>query len=111
MAVTASKSLGLVNLLASDNVLIQALVGIDRQVIGSFVVHNTTVGVLQLDLYVSPDLTSASGDIIYSSATIPANSQTNISELIGQSFPSGLNLIAVPSAIGINSLITVNQYA
>lgn len=109
MAIESGKSLGTVAILAADTVLINT-VGLDRQVISSGIIHNTTAGVITVNFYDSPDLTSASGSLI-ASISVGANTQKNITDLIGQSFPVNQNLIAVGTAAGTNSRITVTQYA
>ena len=108
MAITANVGIGVISLAAADNTVLEQAGSIVRQGIQNSVVYNSTGAPIQLDFYESPDLTSASG-VLFSSNSIAANTSQSISELIGQGFEVGQNLIAVAGAVGMELKVTVTR--
>ncbi len=66
---------------------------VNRIAITAFSVHNTTAGSITIDVYESPDTTSAAGKRIAQYA-VGANASVDVVEVIGQGYTVGQNIIA-----------------
>jgi hypothetical protein len=109
MAIRSDIDFGLVDVGTGDTTVVQIPTGIERIGITAAIAHNTTGGDLDLTLWESPDLTSASGDEIAFYA-IPGGESVDIIELIGQGY-EGTNIIAQGSGAGVNFRATVITYS
>jgi len=109
MAIKGNVGSGVINVLASDTVIRQQQSGVDRYHVSAFNVYNTTALSVAITVYVSPDLTSASGDEV-ATHLIAANDEIDINAVIGQGY-ANLNIIAVGSAVGLNASITSTEYS
>lgn len=116
MAVRGNVSDGLVELAAasSDTTLLQPTVAFNRWAVTAAVLSNTQAANRVVELYESPNTTSASGTLI-TTYTIAANSTVLVEEIIGQSYESGQNIIAVQTTGGASlgdvvSRITYTTY-
>ncbi len=108
MAITANIGIPIISLIAGDNTVLNPAAPVVRDGIQTATIYNTTGANITVDFYESPDLTSASGDL-FSTNGIAANSSIQVSEIEGQGFEAGQNLIAVASAIGCNLKVTVTE--
>lgn len=108
MAIKGNVGSGVINILTTDTVIRQQQSGIDRYHVSALNAYNTTAASLTVTFYISPNLTSASGDEV-ASDIIGANSDIDINSIIGQGF-ANLNIIAVASAVGANAEITSTEY-
>jgi hypothetical protein len=100
---------GVINVLASDTVIVEpsSLPAVERIAVSGLSLHNTAVGTVIVELYQSPDLTSASGDRLAYYSIAP-NESADITELMGQGFLT--NIIAVGDAIGVNAKVSYTTY-
>ncbi|MCH9645665.1 MAG: hypothetical protein K0U08_03370, partial [Proteobacteria bacterium] len=94
MAIKSGVSLGVVPVLTSDTVVFDSssITNLQRYAIEAASFHNTTLSKIDdIEIYASPDLTSASGDrvALYS---ISSGLSKDIIEIIGQGY-DGLNII------------------
>lgn len=92
---------------AVDTVLLD--ITADRVSISSGILHNNGAGTIIVDIYVSPDLTSASGSRI-GQYTIAVDELKQIDCLIGQGFSSAENIIANADVAGCNALFARTDY-
>ena len=108
MAITANIGIPVISLAASDNTALNPSGSTVREGTQTVTLANTTGGAIDVDFYESPDLTSASGDLI-STYNVGANASVEAVEVEGTGFEVGQNLIVVASAIGCNLKITVTR--
>lgn len=108
MAIRSDVDLGLVSVGTGDTAVIAVPSNVERIGITAASAHNTTGGELDLTLWESPDLTSASGDQV-ANYTINAGDSVDIQEVLGQSYEN-TNIIAQGSAAGINFRATCTTY-
>ena len=95
MAVFSNQSVAPIDLAASatDTVLIAAVATTSRLAINAFSLFNTTASTtITVDLYQSPDATSASGKKI-ATYTFDGSTSVQVIELIGQGLSAGQNII------------------
>mgnify|MGYP003664229656 CR=1 FL=1 len=79
----------------------------ERISVSGWFVHATSAA--DLEIYSSPNLTSASGDLIYKK-TYAIDDTLDVSQLIDSGFKEGENLIAVASVAGLNTTMTYTLY-
>ncbi len=111
MAIRSNLGTGVVNVLAGDTVLFDPstiLPVIDRYQVGSCNVFNTTGAPITVTVYVSPDLTSAAGDLVFSQS-VPALGEIDVNAIVGQGYFTK-NIIIVGSAVGLNAQLTRTEY-
>ncbi len=109
MTIRANAGTGVVNVLAADTVLYEQPAGAGRYHVGAANVFNTTVASIVLQVYISPDLTSASGDLVFE-GPIGTLSEVDINAIVGQGY-TNLNIIGVGAATGLNLSTTVTEYS
>ncbi len=103
MAIQSNLSAAPTNLNAStDTTLVAAVTGTSRQAITAFSLFNTAAAARVIDLYESPDTTSASGKKI-ASYNIPANYSADVVEMIGQGLSAGQNIIGKQTTGGASA--------
>jgi len=107
MAIRSNLGNGVVNVLAGDTTLFNP-VGIDRYQVGSCNVHNTTAADIVVSVYVSPDLTSAAGDLVFTQS-VPNGQEIDINSIVGQGYIAD-NIIIVGAAVGLNAQLTRTEY-
>jgi len=107
MSVRTNIGNGVVNVATTDTILFTP-VAIDRYQVGSCNVHNTTVADIVVSVYVSPDTTSAAGDLVFT-GTVGAGSEIDINSIVGQGYIAQ-NIIIVGAAIGLNAQLTRTEY-
>jgi hypothetical protein len=94
---------------AGDQVVYEQPVTVERYAITAFNIFNNSASAVTVNLFSSPDLTSASGEKV-AQYSIPANSDIDINALIGQGY-MGFNIIATASTGGVlNASITLTAY-
>jgi len=111
MSIKPNVGLGVIAVAVTDTVLIQGTAGtIDRVSIGALNLHNdgSAGATITVELYVSPDLTSASGERV-AYYEVGDNDSKDVNELIGEGLEN-LNIIAVADQAGCNAHPTVTQY-
>jgi hypothetical protein len=109
MTIKSNVGLGNIDILAADTSIIVPASPVERLVVVSLIVHNDAGATRTVEFYLSPDLTTASGDrIAYYS--IADNESRHITEVIGQGLEVGENIIAIASATGLNAWPTVTNY-
>ena len=109
MSIRSNLGAGVVNVTVVDTILFEPDVSIDRYHISACNVYNTTVSTLTLSVYVSPDLTSASGNLV-DVVTIGSGSEVDINAIIGQGYEQQ-NIIVQGSALGLNASLTRTEYS
>lgn len=110
MAIKGNVGLGVIPVLTTDTVLLETDDGSrERVAVSASYLHNDGGVTIIIEIFVSPDLTSASGDRIdyYS---IADNESVDISGIIAQGFGSTENIIAVADVVGCNALTTIVEY-
>lgn len=106
--ITANIGLDALGLALGDNTIINLTGSSLREGVQQAIAYNDTGAPITLSFYESPDLTSASGLLVWSQ-DIPANDDAIISGIVGQGFEQGQNLIASVSAVGLNLKLTVTR--
>lgn len=117
MAIKSNVSVAPIDLAAAstDTTLVASVSGTARQAVTAFSIFNTTASTaLVVDIYESPNTTSASGKKI-ASYDIPGNSSIAVVEVIGQGLSAGQNIIGRVTTGGatlgqLNAKITTTQY-
>lgn len=111
MTITSNVGLGVTAILATDTSLVVPASPTQRLVISAFSIHNDgTAGATRtVELYLSPDTTSAAGDRVAYYA-VGDDASVDVIELIGQGLEVGENIIGVASGTGLNAHITVTNY-
>ncbi len=115
MTIQSNVSSAPINLNAStDTTLIASVVSPSRQAVTGFSVFNVAAASRIIDIYESPDTTSAAGKKI-ASYNIPANGSADVVEMIGQGLSAGQNIIGKQTTGGaslgdLNAKITLTQY-
>jgi hypothetical protein len=107
MAIRTNVGTGVVPVQAADTTLFAPSV-IDRYQVGSCNVYNTTASAITFNVYISPDLTSAAGDLIFSKS-IGAGAEIDINPIVGQGYATE-NVIVTGSAVGLNAQLTRTEY-
>ena len=85
---------------------------VQRYAVTAFNCFNNSSSAVTINVFVSPNLTSASGKKI-GQYSIPANKDLDINSLIGQGLGTGddINIIAVAGTTGvINAALTITTY-
>ncbi len=108
MAITANIGIPVINLVGGDNTVLNPTAPTVRDGTQTVTIYNTTGADILVEFYESPDLTSASGSL-FSSNNVAAASSLQITEVEGQGFEVGQNLIAVAGAVGCNLKLTVTR--
>jgi len=80
----------------------------DRYQVGSCNVYNTTGVDIVVSVYVSPDTTSAAGDLVFTQP-VPSGQEIDINSIVGQGYIAQ-NIIIVGAAIGLNAQLTRTEY-
>lgn len=80
-----------------------------RIAISALSLHNTTGASITVELYHSPDATSASGERV-ANVSVPANSSEDVNSLIGQAVNNTRFIVAVGDAAGCNALMSYTGY-
>lgn len=108
MAIKSNVGIGPTDALTTDTIIYQPA-AIDRYAVGAFNLHNTTGGEIIVSVYVSPDLTSASGKRV-GLFGIPAGGEVDVNSVVGEGYTVAQNIIASADFVGSNATITVTQY-
>ncbi len=108
MAIAANVGLPIININAGDNTILNPSGSTVRDGVQTATIYNTTGAAIDVSFYQSPNLTSASGDL-FSINSVPANGSLQVTEVEGQGFEVGQNLIAVASLVGCNLKLTVTR--
>ena len=109
MTIKANVSLPVTAIGTTDTVLIETTTQGERVAVSALSLNNTTAGTVNVSLYISPDLTSASGTLVDTIA-LGANDDDQPLTLIGQGLTSTQNLIAVADVAGSNAKPTITTY-
>ncbi len=107
MGLRTNLGTGVVNVLAGDTTLFNPG-AIDRYQVGSCNVYNTTSSPLTITVYISPDTTSANGDLV-GTYVVNGDDDTDINSIVGQGYLTD-NIIVVGSAVGLNAQLTRTEY-
>lgn len=101
-----------VTVLNTDTTIYAKGSAIERYAVTAFSCFNNSAAPVDINIFISPNLTSASGKKL-GQYSIPANSDVDINSIVGQGFGTGndLNVIATASTTGvINAKITIITY-
>jgi len=109
MAIKGNVGSGVIPILTTDTVVRVQQSGIDRYHVSSLNVFNDSGVSVTVSFYISPDLTSASGDKV-SEEVIGSKSEIDINAIIGQGY-SNLNIVAVASLVGLVTSVTSTEYS
>ena len=107
MAIKGNVGSGVIAILASDTTILD--LSAERAAITAFSLHNTSVSTVTVEIYISPDLTSASGSQI-DYISLNQDETKEVTGLIGQGIEDTENIIAVGSATGVNAVVTITEY-
>lgn len=107
MAIRGNVGSGSIDVTTVDTVIYEQA-SIDRYQVTALNTYNDTGAGILVEFWVSPNLTSASGDKV-ASVTIGAASDIDINAIVGQGY-SNLNIIAKAASVGLNASITVTEY-
>lgn len=109
MAIKGNVGVSSQDILAGDTLVVDVVAPIERIAITAASLFNDTGAAVTVELFESPDATSASGDQIEEIA-VPANSSVIVDSLLGQGYASTQNIVAVGSAVGVNFSYTRTEY-
>ncbi len=107
MAIIGNVGVGLKQIGIADTVVYELAAPVERYSITECSVYNTSGADIDLEAYLSPNLTTASGNIV-SKITIPSNENMFVDALLGVG--TSLNVIAKASAVGLNLTLTKTHY-
>ncbi len=110
MAIKGNVGTGAISVLVTDTTLLDPDAGDrERAAVTAAYLHNTSGSTVIVEIFVSPDLTSAAGKRIdyYSIGT---NASVDISGIIGQGFSTTGNIIAKGDGTGVNAYLTIVEY-
>lgn len=108
MAIKGNVGTGVIDIAAADTTVYDPSVTVQRYAVSAASIFNTTLGTLTVSVYVSPNLTSASGKKV-AEYVIGSLQSADAVELIGQGFVAQ-NIIAVGSGVGCNIMLSVTTY-
>ncbi len=112
MAIKGNVGVGPIAVGTSDTTLLDAAVGDRvRSGVSAAWIHNdgSAAATVTIEIFVSPDLTSASGERV-EYISVDDNKSIDISSIIGQGFSSTDNIIAKASATGSIAYLTIVEY-
>lgn len=109
MSIRSNLGAGVVPVLTTDTTLFTKGNDVDRYQVGACNVYNTTGATIVLSVYISPDLTSASGALV-DTVSIGANSEIDVNSIVGQGY-TAQNIIVLADAIGLNASLTRTEYS
>lgn len=107
MAIKSNVGVGVVSVAVTDTTIYQLTAPVERYAITECNAHNSNAAAVTLEVYISPDLTSASGKIV-SKITIPPSQDFDINAILG--LGTNQNVIAKASATGINMTLSKTEY-
>lgn len=108
MAIKAKNTTGVKSILAADTTIYTVQVD-ERVGVEAINIHNTTAADITVNFFISPDLTSASGDRV-GSVILSANDEEDVNSIVGQGYIDGDNIIAVADAVGVNCAMTYTLF-
>jgi len=106
MTIKSKNTSGVVAVLASDTVIhtVTGKIGVE-----AFNVFNTAASDVLLNFYISPDDTSANGDLVDSFAVAPGE-EIDVNSIVGQGYLDGTRIIMVADIVGVNASFTYTQF-
>ncbi len=107
MTITANIGVGPTDVLAADTDFFT--IPNDRVSVGAFYIYNDTAGSITVDVYISPNTTSASGDKV-DQLIISPNDGLDVEGVIGQGYTEGEHIILVGGAVGCNATMTYTRF-
>lgn len=110
MATRSNLGTGIVSIVGAGDTTIFTPSGIERYQVGSFNVFNSSAGALTLNVYISPDLTSASGKLIFTQ-TIASFAEIDVNTVVGQGYLLDNVIGTVTEATnGLSAQLTRTEY-
>lgn len=110
MAIRSNLGTGVIAVGTTDSVMFDPAGTIDRYHVGAFNVFNTdAINAITMTVYVSPDLTSASG-VVVGVVQVAANQDVDVNALVGQGHATTQNIIVTATAAGLNASLTRTEY-
>lgn len=106
MAIIGNAGTGVIEILTTDTVIYQLTAPTERYCITQCSAFNPAA-IANLEIYISPDLTSAAGQLV-AKINIGLNEDVDINALLG--LGTDQNVIAKASAVGINLTMTKTEY-
>lgn len=106
MAIIGNVGTGVIEILTTDTVIYQLTAPTERYCITQCSAFNPAA-IANLEIYISPDLTIASGKLV-SKVDVPLGEDVDINALLG--LGTDQNIIAIASAVGINMTMTKTEY-
>ena len=110
MAIFGNIGIDTVDVGTSDTTILEVgATDYQRVAVSAFNLHNDGILDITVEIFISPDATSASGHRV---ARIPLSigSSEDVNELIGQGYDSGKYIIAKASTTGINASLSYTGY-
>ena len=108
MSIRGNVGFPAIPLSTGDTVLYEVSLPIERIAVSALSVFNDGI-TTNVNIYSSPNLTSASGTKI-GSVTVGTDKAVDLVSVIGQGFKVGENLIATAGTSDVNASITVVEY-
>lgn len=108
MAIKSNVGVGVISVLATDTVIYQLTAPVERYAITSCNAYNSNASAVTLEVYISPNATSASGKLV-SKITIPASQDFDINAILG--LGTNQNVIAKGSLTGVNMTLSKTEYS
>ncbi len=107
MTIKGNVGSGVVAVLAADTTLWD--LSAERAAITAASLHNTNALAVTVTVYISPNLTSASGAVV-DFISLATNETKDIGGLIGEGITNAQNVILVGSLTGVNAISTITEY-
>lgn len=108
MAIKSNVGAGIISVGVGDTVIYQLTSPTERYCITECNAYNTTSSPITLEVYISPNSTSASGNLV-SKLIIPASQDFDVNAVLG--LGTNQNVIAKASGAGINMSLTKTEYS
>lgn len=107
MSIRSNLGTGPIAIETTDTVIF-APSGIDRYAVTALNIHNTTATRIQVEFFISPNLTSASGKRV-DYVDLFGNDEIDVNGIVGQGYENQ-NVIAKAATAGINASLTRTEY-
>jgi hypothetical protein len=108
MAIKSNIGVGVISVGTGDTTIYQLTAPTQRYAITESNAHNSAASATTLEVYISPNLTSASGKIV-SKMTIPPGQDFDVNAILG--LGTIQNVIAKASQAGINMTLSKTEYS
>ena len=110
MAIFGNLGIDTVDVSTSDTTILNvSATQYERVAVSAFSLHNDGVVDISVEVFISPDATSASGDRVARIA-ISAGGSADVNELIGQGYDDTKYIVAKANVVGVNASLSYTGY-